>query len=98
MIAKKIAVLGGGHGAHTMAADLTVKGHTVNMFEMPHFKHNMAKVFDTCEIEVTGIEHFTAKLNMVTDDIDKLLKASIILPLSLPPSPMVIMQDCLKAA
>ncbi|MGI6065168.1 MAG: NAD/NADP octopine/nopaline dehydrogenase family protein [Bacillota bacterium] len=71
MVAKKIAVLGGGHGAHTMAADFTMKGHTVNMFEMPQFKHNMKKVFDTCEIEVSGSEHFTAKLNMVTDDIDK---------------------------
>lgn len=71
MIAKKIAVLGGGHGAHTMAADLTRKGHTVNMYEMPHFKDNMAKVFDTRKIEVAGSEHFVTDLNMVTDDIDK---------------------------
>jgi len=71
MIAKKLAVLGGGHGAHIMAADLAAKGHIVNMFEMPQFKHNMARVFETCEIEVTGTENFVAKLNMVTDDIDK---------------------------
>ena len=71
MISKKIAVLGGGHGAHTMAADFTMKGHTVNMFEMPQYKHGMAGVFDSCKIEVLGSEHFIAKLNMVTDDIDK---------------------------
>ncbi len=71
MIAKKIAVLGGGNGAHTMAADLARKGHTVNMFEMPQFKHNMAQVFNTGEIEVTGTECFKAKLNIVTDNIDE---------------------------
>lgn len=71
MVPKKIAVLGGGHGAHTMAADLTKKGHIVNMYEMPQFKENMAKVFETGKIEVTGIENYTAELNMVTDDIDK---------------------------
>lgn len=71
MTPKKIAVLGGGNGAHTMAADLARKGHTVNMYEMPKFVRNMAQVFETHEIEVTGIEQFTAKLNLVTDDIDR---------------------------
>lgn len=35
MTGKKITVLGGGNGAHTMAAEFTLKGHTVNMYEMP---------------------------------------------------------------
>ena len=34
---KKIAVLGGGNGAHAMAADLTLKGLEVNMCEAPQF-------------------------------------------------------------
>lgn len=71
MVGKKIAVLGGGHGAHIMAADFAAKGHIVNMFEMPEFKDNISKVFETCKIEVVGIEKFVAKLNLVTDDIDK---------------------------
>lgn len=70
MVAKKIAVLGGGNGAHTIAADLIRKGHSVNLFEMPQFKGNLAKVFETKEIVVTGSEQWVAKLNMVTDDID----------------------------
>ena len=32
MTPKKIAVLGGGNGAHTMAAEFALKGHTVNLF------------------------------------------------------------------
>ena len=71
MTPKKIAVLGGGNGAHTMAAELTLKGHTVNMYEMPEWKHNMQKVFDTQTITVKGVINGTAKLNMVTDDIAK---------------------------
>ena len=37
MTPKKIAVLGGGNGAHTMAAEFALKGHTVNLYEMPQF-------------------------------------------------------------
>ena len=72
MTPKKIAVLGGGNGAHTMAAELALKGHTVNLYEMPQFKANMQKVFDTQTIKLQGnIPELqgAVKLNMVTDDI-----------------------------
>ena len=71
MQAKKIAVLGGGHGGHTMAADFTIKGHSVNMFEFPEYRQDMAKVFETQQIEITGSEQGRAKLNPVTDDIEQ---------------------------
>ena len=74
MTPKKIAVLGGGNGAHTMAAEFTLKGHTVNLYEMPQFKSNMQKVFDTQTIKLQGnIPELQGpvKLNMVTDDIEK---------------------------
>ena len=71
MTGKKIAVLGGGNGAHTMAAEFTLKGHTVNMYEMPQFKDGMKKVFETETIICDGVVKGTAKLNMVTDDIAK---------------------------
>ena len=54
MVAKKIAVLGGGNGAHTMAAELTLKGHTVNLYEMPQFKDNMKEVFETQTSHLQG--------------------------------------------
>ncbi len=69
MISKKIAVLGGGNGAHTMAVDLALKGHTVNLYEMPQFKANMNTVFETETITCKGVINGTVKLNMVTDDI-----------------------------
>ena len=37
---RRIAVLGGGNGAHTMAADLTLKGFEVTLCEAPEFEAN----------------------------------------------------------
>ncbi len=66
----KIAVLGGGNGAHTVAADLTLKGLSVNMFEMEEFASSMQTVFDSGEIEMTGVAgQGRARLNLVTTDL-----------------------------
>ena len=70
MHSMKVAVMGGGNGSHTIAADLALKGLTVNMFEMEQFAGRMEKVFETREIEMTGVAGSgTARLNMVTSDI-----------------------------
>jgi opine dehydrogenase len=70
MNSMKVAVLGGGNGAHTIAADLTLKGLSVNMFEMEQFASSMQKVFETGEIEMTGVAgRGKAKLNLVTTDL-----------------------------
>jgi opine dehydrogenase len=54
----------------TIAADLTLKGLSVNMFEMEQFASSMQKVFDTGEIEMTGVAgRGKAKLNLVTTDL-----------------------------
>ncbi len=42
MTIKKAAVLGGGNASHTIAADLTLKGLTVNLFEMEQFAGSMS--------------------------------------------------------
>jgi len=74
----KISVLGGGHGAHTMAADLKLRGHDVVMYEMPRFEKNIRKVLETKEIEVYGDIPVkgVAKLNDVTTDIDKAIEGA----------------------
>ncbi len=70
---QKIAVLGGGHGAHTMAAHLSLKGFRVVMYEMPEFKKNIKKILDTKEIEIEGAipVQGTARLDDVTLDIEQ---------------------------
>lgn len=66
----KIAVLGGGNGAHAAAADLTLRGFTVNMYEDERFALNMQQVFGTKKIELSGAAGTgTAELAMVTSDL-----------------------------
>jgi opine dehydrogenase len=70
MQSMKVAVMGGGNGSHTIAADLTLKGLTVNMFEMEKFAGRMQEVFETRRIEISGVAGSgTATLNLVTTDI-----------------------------
>jgi opine dehydrogenase len=71
---KKVAILGGGHGAHAMAADLISRGFSVNLFEMAQFKDNLQQLFQTKIIESTGAVEGKFKLSMVTSDIDEAIK------------------------
>jgi opine dehydrogenase len=66
-----VAILGAGHGAHAMAGDLASRGFSVNLFEMPQFRDNVRKLFDTRTIHVSGVIHGSYKLNNVTSDIDE---------------------------
>ena len=70
---KKIAVLGGGNGAHAMAADLTIKGFKVNICEAPEFKENFSTTLERQEItliDMWGNEQ-VARLNLATTDFGK---------------------------
>lgn len=68
---KKVAILGGGHGAHCMAADLVSRGFSVNMFEMPEFQRNLSLVFESREIEIEGCIKGRYTLACVTSDIQE---------------------------
>lgn len=71
---KEVAVLGGGAGGHAVAADLTLKGFKVNLFELPQFVSGIKPTMETGEIELTGCAAGIAKINMVTTDIEKAIK------------------------
>jgi opine dehydrogenase len=40
----RIAVLGGGNGAHAMAADLALAGHEIRLAELPVFEEAIAAI------------------------------------------------------
>ena len=40
----KIAVLGAGNGGYTTAADLTLAGHEIYLFEFDKFKENLEPI------------------------------------------------------
>jgi len=45
-MSKAIAVLGGGNGGRCMAADLTLRGFRVNLYEHPDFQNNFKDVLE----------------------------------------------------
>jgi len=72
---KPMAVLGGGHGAHTMAADLALAGHDVHMYELPEFASRVEKVLETREIRLTGLgRNGVARLRRATTDVREALE------------------------
>jgi len=70
---KKIAVLGGGSGAHAMAADLALKGFEVNMCEAPEFEEGFRTTLERQEIRLidAGGEEKAARLGMATLDFER---------------------------
>jgi opine dehydrogenase len=82
----KIAVLGGGNGAHALAADLTLKGLEVNMCEAPEFKEGFITTLERreiCLIDAQG-EEKTIKLGMVTTDFEQAINGVDYIMMAIP--------------
>lgn len=72
-----IAVLGGGHGGHAVAADMTLAGHNVRLYEEAAYAKGMSKVFETKEIVITGAaRNGTARLEKVTSDLKEAVEGA----------------------
>lgn len=77
VLSKPIAVLGGGNGAQTMAADLTLAGYTVHLYETPKFASSprFAPVLESKTIEMLGIGRTgKARIAKVTTDMKEALE------------------------
>lgn len=71
----KFAVLGTGNSGQTFAADIALKGYSVNLAELPAFEKNLAAIDAKGGIEITGdaCAGF-ACLNMITTDVQTAIK------------------------
>lgn len=71
----KFAVLGTGNSGHAFAADIALKGFSVNIADVSHYKANLDAIQEKGGIEISGkaSEGF-AKLKMVTTDPEKAIK------------------------
>lgn len=85
MVVERIAVLGGGNGAHAMAAELSLKGYKVNMYELPLFKEKFKETLKRKAIEIYGdCAEGVAELNKVTVDIKEAIKETQIIMIAVP--------------
>lgn len=66
---EKVAVLGAGGMGHTIAADLTLAGFEVHLYEEVKFKENLDHILRNGGIEVTGAlrQGFVRFCNVTTD-------------------------------
>ncbi|MDY7009486.1 MAG: NAD/NADP octopine/nopaline dehydrogenase family protein [Planctomycetota bacterium] len=72
---RRITVMGGGHGARTVAADMSLAGHAVTLFEYEKFHENVSTIFDTRTIEISGKARTgTARIHRTTHDIPEALE------------------------
>ena len=78
----RIAVIGAGPGGKAVAADLTLAGHTVNLFEFAQFEENIKKARERGGINLVGEgRNGFAKLNTITTDTEEALEGvDMILP------------------
>ena len=67
----RIAIIGGGNGAHTMAGDLSLRGYSVTMYEQPQFIGNLKDLQDSLTIHCTGVISGDAKIDLLTSDISQ---------------------------
>jgi opine dehydrogenase len=69
-----ITVIGAGNGGCAMAADLSLQGHRVTLYEQPDFADNLAPITYAGGIQITGVARSGfAHLDHVTTDIGEAL-------------------------
>jgi len=84
-MARKIAILGGGNGGHTLAADLSLQGHEVRLYEMEKFSHQMESVFQTRRIQAVGaVFAGMAEIARVTSDIGEAIDGAELILVAVP--------------
>src|SRR5210317_1950616 len=70
-----VTVIGASNGGKAAAADMTLAGHDVTLFEFPQFEQNLVEVKKAGGINLIGVgRNGFAKLHAVTDDIRVALK------------------------
>jgi opine dehydrogenase len=83
---KKIAVLGGGNGAHAMAADLALKGLEVTICEAPEFEERFRTTLERQSIELidTWGEESEVKIHKATTDFKEAVTGAEYIMMAIP--------------
>ena len=75
-----ITVIGAGNAGYAIAADMTLAGHKVLLYEFPAFKGNLAPIMYAGGILTTGVSRTGfAKLHTVSTDIEEAMQHSDII-------------------
>ncbi|MBI2439790.1 MAG: NAD/NADP octopine/nopaline dehydrogenase family protein [Lentisphaerae bacterium] len=84
----KVAICGGGRGGTALAADLTLMGCTVNLFQLPQFQREFEPVLSRGGLELTGETQSGktgfVKLNKVTTDPKEAVRGANLIMVAAP--------------
>lgn len=80
----KVCIMGGGNGAFAAAADLSLRGYRITIYENEHFKSNVEDIMETGIIHCVGVGPVgDAKIYKVTCDLaDALSDVDVIMPIA----------------
>lgn len=71
----RIAILGAGNGGKAAAADMTLAGHEVNLFELSDFQNNLEPIRQAGGINLVGVGRVGfAKIKLVTANLAEALE------------------------
>ena len=80
-----VTILGGGNTAFSAAANLTLRGYKVILYEIPGFEASLAPVKNTSTIHLKGVAgQGAAVIHQMTTDIEEALRASDLVLLIVP--------------
>ena len=85
METRSVTILGGGNTAFATAAQLTLRGFEITLFELPEFSETVDSIRKSHVIHLDGVlETGPARIHRVTDDIENALAASNLVLLIVP--------------
>jgi len=93
----KVTVMGAGNGGYATAADMTMRGHQVTLFELPRFADKIAALRAELTIEVVDIDQkpvTTVRLAGVTSDPEQAVQGAEVI---LNPVPIFGYEDFARA-
>ena len=77
MATRSVTILGGGNTAFAVAANLTLEGHEITLYELPEFASTLEPIRKTRTINLVGAaQQGPARIHRVTTDIEEALAAS----------------------
>ncbi|MCH9815180.1 MAG: NAD/NADP octopine/nopaline dehydrogenase family protein [Actinomycetia bacterium] len=76
---RRVTIMGGGNGALTAAAELSITGHDVTLFEMPAFAESVRQLRESGQISATGVIEGTGPLTVTHDASEAVAHAELII-------------------
>ena len=82
---RRVAILGAGNGGITAAADLTIRGFEVSLFELPKFGKTIELLRQSGQLTLKSDEGATkVKIDLLTTDIAEAVKDAQVVMLTIP--------------